>query len=313
MAISVGEAVGEGFRLIGRRPWAVLGWGMFLFVGFIIAVVLLIAIVGVSSVAALSRFGARGAAPTADDFKGMAALMVPLFVIVGLVFLLITAVIHAAVLRAVLEPDSRGFASIRLGGQEVWLIVLYLVYGLFGLILTTVVVGLTSAAYFAGHLAGNVLGWVLAVLVGFFVVPAAYWVGMRFALAAPMTFVERRLVFFESWTATQGAGWTVYGLAWLLFLIAMGLGFAYSIISTIIQLMVVGVGIAGAAGSLSNSGSTPNPASVAAIGPMLVISYLISFLLYALFLGVMQAVMQAPWAAVYRQLRGPPDVAATFS
>jgi len=38
-----------------------------------------------------------------------------------------------------------------------------------------------------------------------------------------------------------------------------------------------------------------------------------TFILGAAFNGVFQAIVQGPWAEVYREMRGSPEVASTFA
>ena len=46
---------------------------------------------------------------------------------------------------------------------------------------------------------------------------------------------------------------------------------------------------------------------------MLLLAYMPTVLMQAVFQGVSQAISVGPWVDVYRQLRGAPDVAQTFT
>jgi hypothetical protein len=81
--------------------------------------------------------------------------------------------------------------------------------------------------------------------------------------------------------------------------------------------VVLIVGIAGVASMAAAAGGpqglAQNPAALVAMWPMLVLMFLIYMVFASAFIGGSQAIVMAPWAEAYRQLRGSPDVAATFS
>jgi hypothetical protein len=307
--ISVGAALGAGFNLIGRRPLSVIGWGAFTYGVLLVFILVAGLTLGFGVIAQLGS-GATAAQAGAATARLLLTLwpLIILFVI-GMFFL--NAVIQAAVIRSVLEPQNKGFASIRLGSQEAALVLLYLVY-----ILAFIVVEVASIIVFA--VLGLLLrplgygGTMLLVLIGIAYWLTFGWIATRFALAAPMTFVERRVRFFGSWEATRGNGWGVYGLAWLVALTWIGCFIAWYIVNLIVSLLLVGAGMGAAiAGGLQSSAA--NPAALQALWPMLVIYGLFSLVAGSAFVGGSQALLQAPWAEAYRQLHGSPDVAATFS
>jgi hypothetical protein len=102
----------------------------------------------------------------------------------------------------------------------------------------------------------------------------------------------------------------MFGLAWLMGLIAVGMVIAYYILSLILSVVLIGVGAA-SAGAMANGAQ--NPGALAAMWPMLALFFVVYLVFASAFIGAFQAVLQAPWAEAYRQLRGSPDVSATFS
>ena len=311
MALSIGTAVGSGFNLIGRRPLAVIGWGFFVSLAALVFVVLLFVGAGAGTLTQLRP----GGDPTAQA-QAMArffATIWPLFLlfIIGLLF--VNAMVQGAVFRSVLQPDVRGFASIRLGAEEVQLFLLFLVFFVFAIVCevaSIVVIGIFSLV---GRAIGGGGGVAITVLLCVAYLFALSWFVVRFSLAAPMTFSEKRVRFFGSWEATRGEGWRLYGMAWLLALIMLGCVIAYYILSLIVGLVFVGMGMAavgGLAGGFQNLAQ--NPGAIGGAWPILLIYGLVSIVFGAAFTGGTQAILQAPFADAYRQLKGP-DAAATFS
>jgi len=309
VAISVGGAVGAGFNLIGRRPLAVIAWGLFLVVAVVIIEIL-----------AFLLFGVQTAATTLGVTPSPAMLLTlveqsaarTLFVIA--LELPVTAIVTGAVMRAVLEPDHRGFASMRFGDQEGALVLLFLLYipiWIGVMVVSFIAVGACLLlggllARFSGALGGLVsalliIGYCLGLM----------WVSLRFSMAAPMTFADHRVRFLSSWEATRGEGWRLFGLAWLLVLIGIGVGLALLIVFGILMALVFGVAL-GAAGGAQAFQSNPVGA-LATLGPLMLLLLLFGLAIYGVVIGCLQAIFGAPWAEVYRQLKGSPDVAATFS
>lgn len=308
MAISVGEAIGAGFNLIGRRPVTVIAWGFFLVIAVIIIEVLAFLIFGVQT--ATTAFGATPS-PTLlmQAFEQSAGRTIFVFVLE----LPITAVITGAVMRAVLEPDHRGFASMRFGDQEGALVLLFLLYIPIWIAVTAVSVVVVGASIVLGGLLGRFVGafggFVSVVLIIAYAL-AFMWFALRFSMAAPMTFADRRVRFLSSWAVTRGEGWRLFGLAWLLVLIGIGLGLAFLIVVLVLSALVFGVAL-GAAGGVQAFQNNPM-AVIATLGPLMILVLLVGIAVYGVVIGCVQAIFVAPWAEAYRQLRGP-DVAATFS
>jgi hypothetical protein len=313
MAISIGSAVGAGFRLVGRRPVSVISWGFFLYLAIFVLLAIGFAIVGLPFLAKLGSL-----ATTTPDPAQSAQLVTEVLIAIWPALLLVViggfvigAMVQAAVMRSMLETGHKSFASLRFGAAEVALILLALLY-----IPISVVVFLVSAAIIGGvALAGHAVGGIGGNLLIFFGCVAYglvfMWVALRFALAAPMTFAERRVRFFGSWTLTRGEGWRLFGLAWLMVLVWLGVSIAYGIVSGIVNAIFTGGAVASVLAT--SGGATPDANTLIAHWPVLLAAYIPTFLLGAAFNGVMQAISMGPWVDAYSQLAGPTDVAKTFS
>jgi hypothetical protein len=234
-----------------------------------------------------------------------------MLVMIGSIF--VSVMVQGAVFRSILEPDRQErFFSLRFGSAEGSLLLLLLLYiPIFALVwlVSAIVVG---GFFLAAHSIGGVLGGLIAFIgcVGYGL--AFMWIALRFSLAAPMTFAERRVRFLASWTLTKGEGWRLFGLAWLMVLVWLGVSLGYSIISGIVNAVFTGGAMATILAS-SGSSTTPDPNVLVSHWPILVLAYIPSFIMGAAFNGIIQAIGQGPWADVYRQLKGPPEVASTFA
>jgi hypothetical protein len=311
----MGSAIGAGFTLLGRRFFSVIAWGFFLYFALIVLFGIGFAIVGFSVIGDLGKLATPGAGtdPTVarDAVLHVLIAMWPALLVVVIGMVLVGAMIQGAVFRSILFPDDRGFFSLRLGGREMALVLLNIL-----IVLCVMVVYLVSAiilivvfsAASAIHSDGP-WGGVLAVLFCIVYALGLMWFLLRFSMAAPMTFAEGRVRLFSSWTLTKGHGWTLFGLAWLLVLVFIGVSIGYSIINGI----VTSVFVMGSVASMGSIGNSNDPSAVMSHLPALLLGFIPSLILGAAFQGVSQAILQGPWAEVYRELRGTPDVSTTFS
>jgi hypothetical protein len=122
-----------------------------------------------------------------------------MFLVVGLY-----SVISGGVYRLVLRPDEPGFVHLRLGADELRLVVV-----------NVLMIGLGAVFLFVPSVlafslpAGSGFG---AVFLGLAVAFLMTWVGAHLLLAAPMTFGERRMAIRESWRITKGRFWPLLGM-----------------------------------------------------------------------------------------------------
>lgn len=168
-----------GARLIGRSPLAFLAW---------VAVRLASEYVGLAVLLA-ARLG--HAAP------GVGAVWA---VLLSLPF---EAVLVAAVLRALLAPQRRSFAFLRLSPVEASMAGLLVLAGLTGVLIA--LPASIAAAYIAFALRQRLLAG-QALLIGTLV---AALVLMRFAPAPAIVVDERRLDLIGAWRASKGRYWVL--------------------------------------------------------------------------------------------------------
>jgi hypothetical protein len=310
--LSIGETLVSGFGLVVRRPLAVLLWGL-VFTAITILPLALVFAPLLSGLPALVRAVQQGgqAADVSDAvamrLAGGVLLALPLLAIAVLVA---HATITGAVFRAVLEPAKHDFASLRFGGQELWLILLaaarWVVFGFLGGAIMLgagllCALGLLVSAWLPQPWAGVVRA-PFFIAAAFGSVATVVWVWLRLSLAGPMTFAERQFRLFESWTLTRGHMKALLGLGGLLLVIRQGLPIllAFLIYGCVLLLATTSIGFVdfGRVGAAPFGGQADARALLAAATPVVLIAILIAMLA----IGALQAVFLAPWAVAYREL-----------
>lgn len=288
--ISIGEAAGAGLRLLRREPMAVLGWAV---LNLAVSVVLLAMMGGM-----IGQIAAVAARPEPDpaDLVGLQMRMMGLQPLATLGGIALQTVVMGAVFRAVLQPEERRWAYLRLSTQELWLglVAVVISFGVgFGVML--VILPLAGIAAFVGVLFRETLGvWPLVVigLVALLaIVSAVVWMLLRLCMAYPMSFSDRNFRLFESWPLTRGHA----GSLFLVFLLTILAALAVQIVGFLIGASAVAASIA------------PNWRALAgdpfillrAAGPLIALFVVVNSLASAL----AAAITIAPLADAYRQLR----------
>jgi hypothetical protein len=322
--LSIGETLVSGFGLVVRRPLDVLLWGL-VFTAITILPLALVFGPLLSGLPALVRAAQQGgqAADVSDAVAmrvaGGVLLAVPLLLIAVLIA---HATITGAVYRSVLEPARRGFASLRFGGQELWLVLLaaarWIVFGVLGGAVMfgaglVCVLGLLVSAWLPQPWAGVVRApFFAAAALG--AVATGVWVWLRLSLAGPMTFAEQQFRLFESWTLTRGHVKELLGLGGLLLVIRQGLPILLllPVYGCVMLFATTSIGFVdfGRVGSAPFGGQIDAGALIAAVTPVV----LLAILIVMLAIGALQAVFLAPWAVAYRELsrKAKPEHPAVF-
>ena len=307
--ISVTSTAFAGFGVIARHPGTVLTWGVVMLVLSLAPVLLLFAIMGPEILKTVAAMMPPKDGPI--DQEAVRQLMqmqsgMMLVQIGGWLWsTFVKGLICAAVFRAVLEPNQSRGAFLRLGPQELWLTLLFLVVSVLayivaviasiGVVLPALIVGLASGAQGQSTMAGVFTGFGL----GLVVVAVLVWLGLRLSLAAPMTFVDRQFRLFESWSVTRGSAWRLLGVAVLCLLMVF-----------VVELIVAGVVLV----AIFASGGPPvwlsDPEAIQAFVSQPPLDLLRDVWPWLAVVGVVWtligscliAVFCAPWAAAYRDL-----------
>jgi len=312
MQFKVTEAAFEGFRLVRREPRTIAIWAVFSLVASVALMAAMIA-AGFGRVMGASTQGTMTPEALTGFLAGEA------IAIGGAI--LIASIMGAGVYRAVLRPAESPLTRLRLGGDELRLILLSLIMGLvftgltIALVIPVVLLGVAiGVAGFAGHgggepNAGAMVGIVLVVLLGYLLVFAGLvFFAVRLSLAGVMTFAERRLRVFESWRLTKGRFWRLlgcYGLAVVLMLP----------IYMVMMTLYFAITFAFSGGDLGRAMSELVQPEMTSLAAYFSPARIVYFVLGSAMSGVLNAVMYAPAAAVYRQIADtrPENQAEVFS
>lgn len=300
-AIDIGKAATAGLRVIARNPVAVLVWAaVLLLVGVLPVAGLMTTMLG--SIVELAEAERAGVEPSSEAIMPMISAvfaMQPVLLITGIA---VRAILTAAIFRAVLEPDEKRWFYLRLGAQEMWVgLMVIVLWVLLSLVSTPVGFLLMPIMMIVAVAAGNdptmfILPTVAAVLA---MVGVLAWVMLRFSMALPMTFSERKFRLFESWTLTRGRTLQLLGVGVLLVLMVV-----------LLEAVVIGVFVAisfalHGAGGFDEAAVTAFFAQDASIWMAELAPWAIGVAVLGALLGAAATtVMVAPWAEVYRQLSG---------
>jgi hypothetical protein len=306
-SISIGEAVGEGFRLIIKRPVSVLAWGAArtaLSAGAFSLMAPFIVPFYAQSLNRMANPTAAAAPPAPPDLSQMMAMQGASWLI-NLGSMVLGAVLYCAIARAVLFPERRAWAYMRLGIPELFLFLLFFgatIVMIIGLVVTIIPIALVAGIAIAAH-AGFVA--VIAMFVGFIAVIAVLlWLFTRFSLLGAMMVQDGKFHFADAWALTRGRFWSLFLLGMLLVVILIVLEAVIGVVA-----LAIGFGVAGPAiGDFKTFLQRPPAEILSSLIPALI-------LLGVLFIpiqGALYAILIAPWARVYRDL-AQPDVAATFA
>ena len=262
---SASDAALEGFNLI-RRNWRVLlGWA-----GFNLLALVMLAVV--TAMAALIAAALSGGA------KAPAAVVMGL--LVGFGGLVTQAILACGVFRLEIRPQEPAFLHLRLGVDEIRLAAVWLIT------LTGVWV-VWWAVFMLAHALRVGGAWaVLAAL------SLSVYLGLRFLLAAPVAFVERRIDFPRSWRLTRGRVAAVLGMSALSFCLILLL-----MVTVFVVLALIAVGSAG----LEGVGALFGGREALEHHPGL---YLLVFAVEVVLTPVLWALGMAPLAAAHRAFTG---------
>jgi hypothetical protein len=283
MSINVTQAAFAGFAQIRRRPSLLLYWSGLMIGAWLLAGLVLGAVVWMGG-----GFG-RGESPDAV----LAGTTLFVWIVQVPMGLLLLSALRNASYPDILHPRQRSVGALRLGSDELRVLGVTVIMGVLLLLalwmprlfLMLLVVGLSGAPVLAG----------LVMVVG----TIAHWAGLAFLLVATslapvMTYAEKRLVLFESWSMVRPIFWPLVGVYLLVLLV-----FA-------VLMLVVGGAVVGALAATGFSGASSEPSTATAA--ILILALFVAWVVLAAFLN---ALLNGVHADIYRQLK-PSDVAQVF-
>ncbi|MCW4462612.1 hypothetical protein OK349_12920 [Sphingomonas sp. BT-65] len=183
---------------------------------------------------------------TAADPNAVMAAMGPVWLL-NLVLALVGVVLYTAAMRSVLRPDAGGLAFLRVGMDELRMIVLTILFFIGSVILfflASLVLGLFGAGVAMGS-ESPALTFLVSLLIGLVVFGLAIYFIIRFSLAFPLTLHRGEFVIGEAWRLSRGHFWTLFGAA----LVVVVIGFILSMIVGIFSMGSYFADILAAAGN----------------------------------------------------------------
>ena len=295
MSFSATDAAFEGFRVVRRRPVVALAWGLTYLLLYLVMFGL-----GADKWAALMAAGEaleQSANPSMADFQALGPVYASAFALAAPAGLVIGAVLSAAVARAVLRPEETRWGYLRLGMDELRVLVVTLAVAVIVGLSSGVAMTVVGAAIGFGAASGQPLLILLGVLLIFAAFALVVWLAVKFSLAVPMTVDRRKIVILESFSATKGHFWALLGMA----VIAVVMSLIVSILG-----MIIGAATDLATGgvqSLSRYADLGLGQILARAWPALLVSSVVNAFLSALQLAVLYAPFSAAWQAI-RMSRG---------
>lgn len=290
--IDIGGILGAGIRLVRERPGAVAVWTL-----------INILFVGATQVAMLPMMQLFTQTPgSARNPEQMLAAMGPFYGVI-LVMMIAQIVLWAAVYRACLRPEESAAAYLRIGGDELRLFAIGLLWAVFSFAIL-MIGGLVIGAGFAASDFGRASSTSSAIttifgMLGFFLIAFVLFVflGVRLALVWPLAVQRRRILIAEAWRLSRGHFWAMFGSA----LVVLVILYAASMVVNVLQLG--SFGIPGMAATDPEAANRAMMAQFTTLGPLRIITIILSGVVGA---GYMIA-MAAGLAEALRQLQ-PEDV-----
>jgi hypothetical protein len=299
-SFSPSDAAFEGFRLTRERPRAVLAWAIcYLVFSYLLSAVADLTL-GSQSQSLIADLKRASADPSA--FWPAAQKMAPFFLAGLPLSVAFQAIFTCAVYRAILRPEESARGYLRLGLDELRMMVLNLVLSLIwgATVFTVLLVALLAAA--AAGTANESITVLIGDILTVAVFCAAVTVLTRLSLAGPMTFADRRLRVFASWSLSKGLFWRLFGA----YTLSFALGGIVLLLMVLILILVLNI-------LMQMTGLSVASLSAASANPLALGVGLISQVLTVLILTCFYVVLKAPPAQAYKGIVGAaPAAADTF-
>ena len=280
MGLKLADTVFAGFGVVGREPLSVVAWFLAYLAFLVVAIVLIVVAVG--GQAMFNPNMANDPAAAMNVFRGMIGvflIMVPLFLIAG-------AILNCAVFRTVLRPEEKGFARMRIGGDEMRV---------------ALVMFMTGLLFFVGYIVCAIVGFLLAMAAGaiggilmvVLVLGYAAWFYTFFSFAGPQTFAKRKFLLFSGTDIVNRQFWPLLG--------------CYLLVAIVVFLLYIAIyGVQyGILGAMTGSFNLQTQMQQGMGSGKFTAAAVVSTVLGAIMGAVILPVMVAPAAVAYRDIVGP--------
>lgn len=221
---SVGSIVGGAFRLFRERPDAVVVWtAVNLLASLAVGIGLTYWLTGSLEGPGAAAYLQTDEVPAAGFWLAFAIAYVAMFIL--------GVVLMNAVFRTVLRPEQRGFASLRLGTDELRiaaLVMISAVVAFVGMFLTQLL--LMFLGSFLVMVAGDgMVSELVMVLLFVAYFCALLWLAVRLSLMFPLTLYRGSFSVDAAWELGRGRFWKLFTsyLIVMLFLVALGIAISW--------------------------------------------------------------------------------------
>lgn len=295
MSFSASQSAFAGFGVVGRNPLTFLVWTLLYLVFAAFAVGALFAISGPTLVSMLPNPAGGAARGLPPDFM---LRLLPGLLVVYPIFFILGAILNAAIFRAVLRPEQKGFAYLSFGADELRLFAISVVVAIAGFAFQFGF-GLLKQVLFKTGGASVLLTPILTLVYwGLYL-----WAAVRISLWAPQAFAERRIDFARAWRLTGQRFWPLLGMFLLVLVVGVGV-----LITVVLLVVVAGVAVGASAAAGGHGDAAAIAGSPAFIGVMVVAG-----VFYVLALALMAILFAAAFASAYKGIATPPDQAEVFA
>jgi hypothetical protein len=284
-SLSLLDAALEGPRIMRRHPVVVLCWALFSLVMLPLLGLLAKMVLNEQERLALAQ---RQSSADPRDILDMVSQLGGVMVLLIMVALVLGAILSAAIMRSVLHPEEKRVAYLRLGREELRLLVVSLITWAAALMVTIIPGGVVAlgAALLGGTPAA---GW-FTFIGGLTVLALSTWVAVRLSMLAPHAFVVGHIDPRAAWLLTHGQFWRLLGLFVMVIVMCVLVSILGTTLSTIVGAVI--------AGGLED----PIAAGAAASHPRLILALVANLLLAPIFLTLQAVIVTAAPAAAFRQL-----------
>lgn len=291
MSFNATESAFEGFRLARRDPVAILAWSLAYAVFFAVAFTL----AGRSLIHLLTLLEQMQASePTMEQVSELGRTYGLLGLVMTSLSMLFGAVLAAAVARAVITPQDRRFGYLRLGRDELRVLVVTIVISLILTAVMLVGMGGSMALFIAAGAMSQPALVLPAVLIGLGAAAFGVWLAVRLSLAVPITFAEKRIAIFDSFTLTKGRLWPLLGMAVLAGVMTLLVSLLGSMVAAPLTLL------SGGLERVAAGGAVDLPTVIATAWPALLVWLVVNAVLSAARAGV----LYAPFSSAYLAIKG---------
>jgi len=213
------------------------------------------------------------------------ALTLVLLIMLALV---LGAILSAAIMRAVLHPEQQRWAYLRVGREDLRLLVVSLIHWAATLMVMVIPGGVVAlgTALLGGTPAAGWFGFLGALTV----IGLSTWVAVRLSLLAPHAFMVGHIDPRAAWLLTHGQFWRL-------------LAMLVSVIVMCVVVSILGATVSSIVGAVIAGGlEDPIAGGAAASHPRLILALLANLLLAPVFLTLQAVIVTAAPAAALRQL-----------